>query len=97
MSFDMKTIAEWLMENNLVLNLGEGKTDLLFGSKQKCNSTAELNVNIDIDRVNQGTKYEYLGVIFDNTIHVKSRRLNSKEGICPSSISIHPEHIRDHL
>ena len=75
----MESIAVWLKENELIINLKKGKTEsLLLGTAKRRNMQSEpLEVTIpcpDRITINNGTdEYKYLGVYVDGTLNLNSQ------------------------
>ena len=74
LSADMKWIHEWCKDNELILNLQKGKSELmLFGtSKNIKQQPSVLNIRFDDKIVNFTTKYKYLGCIIEPTLNINS-------------------------
>ena len=71
----MESIAVWLKENELIINLKKGKTEsLLFGTAKRRNMQSEpLEVTIpcpDRITINGPNEYKYLGVYVDGTLNL---------------------------
>ena len=57
---------EWFNNNNLILNLKPGKTELvIYGTARNLATQPECNVELKGSKINQATHYEYLGVSLD--------------------------------
>ena len=97
---DMESIAVWLKENELIINLKKGKTEsLLLGTAKRRNMQSEpLEVTIpcpDRITINGPNEYKYLGVYVDGTLN-----LNSQFEKCFKNVSGRLRllvKIRDHL
>ena len=65
---DMKQIGEYCRENELLLNLKKGKTEvMLFGTAQRLRQRKEnLEIVYNNTVLNFVTEYLYLGNILDN-------------------------------
>ena len=77
----MESIAVWLKENELIINLKKGKTEsLLFGTAKRRNMQSEpLEVTIpcpDRITINGPNEYKYLGVYVDGTLNLNSNLKN---------------------
>ena len=60
-------VGKWFTNNNLILNLKKGKTELvIYGSSQKLTKKLPCNVSLNGTPINQATSYEYLGITLDN-------------------------------
>ena len=68
LSSDFKAIADWMTENELIVNMKKGKTEcMLFGTKQKIKEK-RLDVTYRDQTINNTTVYKYLGVKLDQTL-----------------------------
>lgn len=74
LSNDMASIAGWLDENELIINLKEGKTEaLLFGkAMQFCKLDESLAIPYRHTIINYTKKYRYLGVEINATLNLNS-------------------------
>ena len=71
----MDFLADWLKNNELVLNLKKGKTEsLLFGTSQRIAKQSEpLEIKmLDQNVINNTTEYKYLGVRVDSSLNPNS-------------------------
>ena len=69
LSSDFKAIANWMTENELIVNMKKGKTEcMLFGTKQKIKEK-RLDVTYRDQTINNTTVYKYLGVKLDQTLY----------------------------
>ena len=60
-------VGKWFTNNNLILNLKKGKTELvIYGTSQKLAKQPSCNVSLHGTPINQATSYEYLGITLDN-------------------------------
>ena len=67
-SKDILSIHEYLRNNDLILNNKKGKTKaMLFGTKKLANCD-ELNICYNGVKINNTTKYKYLGINVDNCV-----------------------------
>ena len=71
---DLANVAVWLDENDLIINLKEGKTEaLLFGTaKHICKSNESLSIPYGNTVINLTKEYEYLGVEVDSTLNLNT-------------------------
>ena len=59
-------VGKWFMNNNLILNLKKGKTELvIYGTCQKLAKQPSCNVSLHGTPINQTTSYEYLGITLE--------------------------------
>ena len=66
---DLALIANWLGENNLIVNLKKTKTEcVLFGTRQKTSKAKSLEIKMNGVNVTETTFYEYLGVTMDKSL-----------------------------
>lgn len=66
---DVAKIANWLAENNLIVNLKKTKTDcVLFGTYQKTSKEKSMKIKMNGINVTESQAYEYLGVTMDKTL-----------------------------
>ncbi|CAB3980663.1 Hypothetical predicted protein [Paramuricea clavata] len=77
LSKDMDSLADWLRENELIINLKRGKTDsLLFGTAQRITKHSEpLKVSISRPSptvITTTDVYKYLGVLVDSSLNLNS-------------------------
>ena len=60
-------VGKWFTNNNLILNLNKGKTELvIYGTCQKPAKKPSCDVSLNGTPINQATSYEYLGINLDN-------------------------------
>ena len=65
---DLQQISDWLIKNQLIINLKAGKTEaVLFGTTQKLKKSEELDIKLNTVKINV-TSFDYLGIIMDNTL-----------------------------
>ena len=71
---DMANVANWLDENDLIINLKEGKTEaLLFGTaKRLCKLNECLSIPYGNTVINLTKKYKYLGVEIDSKLNLNT-------------------------
>ena len=77
LSKDMDSLADWLRENELIINLKRGKTEsLLFGTAQRIAKHSEpLKVSISRPSptvITTTEVYKYLGVLVDSSLNLNS-------------------------
>ena len=75
---DMESIAGWLKENELIINLKKGKTEsLLFGTaKRRSMQTEPLEVSVPCPTrttITSTSDYKYLGVHVDGSLSLSSQ------------------------
>ena len=75
LSNTMNSLAYWLHENELVLNLKKGKTEgLLFGTAQRLRKVKErFNVIYRGNLIEVTTRYRYLGIEIDASLNLNSQ------------------------
>ena len=71
---DLKNLSRWFEENELLINLKPGKTELLlFGTSQRI---AKINKNFEVkfnnQYINETKSHKYLGVEVDHTLNLNS-------------------------
>ena len=65
---DLKSIDQYLRDNELVINLKKGKTEvMLFGTRKK-RDDKHLNVSYRDKHINETTYYKYLGILLDQSL-----------------------------
>ena len=71
---DMTNVASWLDENDLIINLKEGKTEaLLFGTAKRISKLNEcLSIPYGNTDINLTKKYKYLGVEINSTLNLNT-------------------------
>ena len=77
---DIKSLADWFRDNELVINLKKGKTEvMLFGTAKRlnCFDGKELNLTVNGCRINTTTTYKYLGVHLDPTLNLDTHFLKT--------------------
>jgi hypothetical protein len=71
---DLELVSQWLVSNNLIVNLKRGKTEfVLYGSPQKLSRQSECNITMNTTIINQAKEYEYLGVTLDRHLTLSSQ------------------------
>jgi len=59
-------LFRWFQENDLIVNLKPGKTEVvIYGTARNLKSQSHMNINILGSKINQERRYEYLGVTLD--------------------------------
>ena len=73
LSQDLCKVPKWLQENELVLNLKKGKTEvMLFGTKKRLNQQErETEINYQSQHINNTNYYKYLGVQLDPSLNMQ--------------------------
>ena len=71
---DMNSISQYFRENELIINLKKGKTEvMLFGSSKRLKQSGKsLEVVYQGTAINMVTEYKYLGTIVDNYLTLSS-------------------------
>ena len=89
LSQDLFTASKWLQENELVLNLTKGKTEvMLFGTKKCLNQQErEIEINYQSQSINNRNNYKYLGVQLDPSLNMQEQ-FNSICREAPSCIHL---------
>ena len=66
-------LPKWLQENELVLNLKKGKTEvMLFGTKKHLHQQEpEIEINYQSQPINTTNSYKYLGVQLDPSFNMQ--------------------------
>ena len=68
---DLSNLAAWSYENNLVVNLKKGKTEvILYGTSKKLSKAEKMEIKMRNEPVNEVETYEYLEVKMDPRIEV---------------------------
>ena len=70
---DLERLAEWLEDNNLVLNVAKTKS-LLFTSQRHKERDCKLSLIVLGKKISCVTTFKYLGVVFDN---FKTRKVHA--------------------
>ena len=67
---EMIRVADWLRENDLIINLNKGKTEtMVFGSSRNVrNKSLEVYFNAKV--INFTTGYKYLAVLLDQAVNL---------------------------
>ena len=56
-------LFDWFNNNNLILNLKPGKTELvIYGTTRNLTTQPECNIELKGSKINHATHYEYPGV-----------------------------------
>jgi hypothetical protein len=75
---EVQTIADWMNENCLILNLKKGKTEfVLYGSQQNLRKQGTCNININAAPINEEHQYTYLGVNLDKHLTLQQHLQNT--------------------
>ena len=62
---------DWFNNDNLILNLKPGKTELvIYATALTLATQTECNVELKGSNINQATHYEYLGVSLDQHLSI---------------------------
>ena len=71
---DLKNVADYLAENELIINLKKGKTEsMLFGTAKRLSiNHPELKLNYKGVNINSTTEYKYLGTVLDKTLSMNT-------------------------
>ena len=73
LSEDINSLASWFQDNELIINLKKGKTEvMLFGTAKRLSGFdgKELNLSVNGSRIDTTTNYKYLGVYLDPTLNL---------------------------
>ena len=75
LSQDLCTVSKWLQENELLLNLKKGKTEvMLFGTKKRLNQQErEIEINYQPQPISTTNNYKYVGVQLDTLFNMQER------------------------
>ena len=66
---DLKSVFKYFTENDLVINLGKGKTEsMVFGTSKRLVNGRDLNLTFDNAKVCSTKIYKYLGVKLDSAL-----------------------------
>ncbi len=68
LQYDMQTIAYWMRENRLSLNVSKTKL-MLVGSKPRLQRYGEFSVSLNGETVEKVDTFKYLGMIIDPQLH----------------------------
>ena len=71
---DLKNLSRWFEDNELLINLKPGKTELLlFGTSQRIAKTNKnFKVKFNNQYINETKSYKYLSVEVDHTLKLNS-------------------------
>ena len=74
LSEDICHLADWFEDNELIINLKKGKSEvMLFGTSQKLGRLNEtLNIKYRYHNINVTLVYKYLGIHIDSTLNLNS-------------------------
>ena len=75
LSQDLCTVSKWLQENELLLNLKKGKTEvMLFVTKKRLNQQErEIERNYQSQPISTTNNYKYVGVQLDTSLNMQER------------------------
>ena len=66
---DLEKIANWFVQNNLVVNLKKTTTEcVLYGTHQKTSGSKPMEIKINQTKIMQSDVYEYLGAKMDKNL-----------------------------
>ena len=70
---DLNSLTIWFRENELILNLKKGKTEvMLFGTKQRlAKQDHAIDIKYNSKSINVTSTYKYLGVILDQSLNME--------------------------
>ena len=79
LSADMQSMADWCTENELILNLKKGKTEvIIFGtSKNLSNQNDNVNIAYQFQNILVTTTYKYLGIELNPTLNINTNLVNT--------------------
>ena len=71
---DVTLLADWFEENELIINLKQGKSEvMLFGTPQKLSRLDDsLNISYRGNSITVTMEYKYLGIQIDSTLNLNS-------------------------
>ena len=74
LSEDLATMSSWLEENEMILNLKKGKTEImLFGTMARLNrQQISIEVSYRSQTINVAKSYKYLGVMLDQSLNLSN-------------------------
>ena len=78
---ELVVVHQWMLDNNLFIH--KGKTEcILFGTGPRLANASKCSVGIDGQDLNRVSEYQYLGVIFDESLtwNAQVKYLLSKAG-----------------
>ena len=72
---DLKNLSRWFQENEPLINLKPGKTELLLSGTSQHIAKTNKNVEVKFSNqyINETKSYEYLGVEVDHTLKAHSK------------------------
>ena len=72
---DLKNLSRWSQENEPLINLKPGKTELLLSGTSQHIAKTNKNVEVKFSNqyINETKSYEYLGVEVDHTLKAHSK------------------------
>ena len=73
LSSELKQIARWLNENNLVINLKKSEPEciiiiIIYGTHQKTSKSTAFEVKLNGLKIAESAAYKYLGVMMDKSL-----------------------------
>ena len=78
---DFARVATWLEENQLIVNLRNGKTEcVLFGTSQRTKKT--LDVVHHHRNISETNSYKYQGVQLDQNLNIKHHTTQASKKVC---------------
>ena len=63
--FDLQSVAHWMRENRLSLNVGKTKF-MMVGSRNRLSMVPEISVSLNGELIDNVTVFKYLGMLLDN-------------------------------
>ena len=80
---DLSNLTNWFYENNLVVNLKQGKTEfILYGTSKKLSKAQKMDILMCNTPVNEVETYQYLGVKMDKSLtYVEQKEKMYKEAM----------------
>lgn len=68
---DMENVLSYFRDNELIINMKEGKTELmLFGTSKRLHAAGGIQVCYNQQKINFTTTYKYLGTIMDSQLNL---------------------------
>ena len=89
-------VGKCFTNNNLILNLKKGKTELvIYSTSQELAKQPSCNVSLNGTPINQATSYEYLGITLDSHLtmsmqidKIYKQALNQVKLLLPTSLNL---------
>jgi len=79
---DFERVANWLEQNQLIINLKKGKTEcMLFGTPQRTKSQI-LDIAFTNRTLSETKSYKYLGVQLDQSLNIKEHTSQIYKKVC---------------